>query len=174
VADVTHGLLIIATLLALLCLPCMLALVIFADVVLDRADGLLRGSAGRWRTRHQAHRLERHTGLDPGLFYRLRHRHAEARAKPAGPPFEELAADLRRLARQRIEVGHRSPIWFNAVHRAYDDRLSLVCRELEIPEQLHELEGLDLEFERLRVESRLEAAGLRLTIADTDHWQDSW
>jgi hypothetical protein len=174
VADVTHGLLIVATLLALLCLPCMLALAMFADVVLDRAGRLLRGSAGRWRLRHQAHRLERHTGLDPGLFHRLRHRHAEAKAKPAGPPFEELAADLRRLARQRIEVAHRSPIWFKAVHRAYDDRLSLACRELEIPEQLHELEGLDLEFERLRVESQLEAAGLRLTIADTDHWQDSW
>jgi hypothetical protein len=158
--------------MALLCLPCMLALVIFADVVLDRVEGVLRGSAGRWRTRHQAHRLERRTGLDPGLLHRLRHRHQAE--KPAGPPFEELVADLRRLARQRIEVGHRSPIWFNAVHRAYDDRLSLACRELEIPEQLHELEGFDLEFERMRVEERLEAAGLRLTIADTDHWQDSW
>jgi hypothetical protein len=174
VADVTHGLLIVATLMALLCLPCMLALAIFADVVLDRIERVLRGSAGRWRTRHQAHRLERRTGLDPGLLHRLIHRHPEVKVKPVGPPFEELVADLRRLARQRVEVAHRSPIWFNAVHRAYDERLSLACRELEIPEQLHELEGLDLEFERLRVEERLEAAGLRLTIADTDHRQDSW
>jgi hypothetical protein len=71
-------------------------------------------------------------------------------------------------------VAQRSPIWFNAVHRAYDERLSIACRELEIPEQLHELEGMDLELERLRVEGRLEAAGLHLTIEDTDHWQDSW
>jgi hypothetical protein len=71
-------------------------------------------------------------------------------------------------------VAHRSPIWFNAVHRAYDDRLSLACRELEIPEHLHELDGFDLEFERMRVEERLAAAGLRLVIdTDTDHWQDS-
>ncbi len=170
----THGLLIVATLLALLLLPCMLALAIFADVVLDRAERVLRGSAGRWRSRHQAYRLERRTGLDPGLLHRLLHRHPEPNVKPAGPPFEELVADLRRLARQRIEVAHRSPIWYNAVHRAYDDRLSLACRELEIPEELHELEGFDLEVERLRVEGQLEAAGLRLTIADTDHWQDSW
>jgi hypothetical protein len=169
-----HGLLIVATLVALLFLPCMLALAIFADVAFDRAERMFSGGFERWRSHRQAHRLERHTGLDPGLRSRLLHRTGEPAAKPAGPPFEELAADLRRLARQRIEVAHRSPIWFNAVHRAYDDRLILVCRELEIPEQLHELDGLDLECERLRVEGQLEAAGLRLSIADTDHWQDSW
>ncbi len=70
-------------------------------------------------------------------------------------------------------MAHWSTVWFTAVHRAYDDRLSMICRELEIPEQLRDLEGLDLEIERLRVESRLEAAGLHLPIADTDHWQDS-
>jgi len=169
-----HGLLILVTLMALLCLPCMLAFAIFADVAFDRAERGLRGSAARWRAIHQAHRLERRTGLDRGLRHRLWHRPPAAKIKPTGPPFEELAADLRRLARQRIEVAHRSPIWFNAVHRAYDERLSMACRELEIPEQLHELEGMDLELERLRVESRLEAAGLHLTIEDTDHWQDSW
>jgi len=171
---VAHGLLIVATLLALLCLPCMLALAIFADIVIDRTERAMRRGIDGWRARRQAYRLERRTGLDPGLRHRLLHRHVEPVAKPAGPPFEELAADLRRLARQRVDVAHRSPIWFNAVHRAYDDRLIVACRELEIPEQLHELEGLDLEVERLRVESRLEAAGLRLSIADTDHWQDSW
>jgi hypothetical protein len=168
-----HGLLIIATLLALLALPCVLALAIFADVAFDWGEQLLSGTTERWRIRRQAHRLERRIGVDPGLRHRLLHRHELPKVKPAGPPFEELAADLRRLARQRVEVAHRSPIWFNAVHRAYDDRLVAACRELEIPEQLHELDGLDLELERMRVESRLEAAGLHLSIADTDHWQDS-
>ena len=169
-----HGLLVVATLMALLCLPCMLAFAIFADVAFDRAERGLRGSAARWRAIHQAHRLERRTGLDRGLRHRLLSRSPTAKIKPAGPPFEELAADLRRLARQRIEVAQRSPIWCNAVHRAYDERLIMACRELEVPEQLHEFDGLDLELERLRVEQALEAAGLHLTIEDTDHWQDSW
>jgi len=168
-----HGLLIIATLLALLALPCVLALVIFVDVAFDWCERVLSITADWWRGRRQARRLERHVGVDPGPRRRLLRWRADSMGKPAGPPFEELAADLRRLARQRVEVAHRSPIWFNAVHRAYDDRLSMICRELEIPEQLHDLDGLDLEIERLRVESRLEAAGLHLSIADTDHRQGS-
>jgi hypothetical protein len=173
-ADVAHGLLIVVALLALLCLPCLLALAIFVDIAVDRTVRTLHDVAAHWRAVRQAHWLERRTGLDPELRHRLLHRHPATKLKPAGPPFEELVVDLRRLARQRIEMADRSPIWFKAVHRAYDDRLSLACRELEIPERLHELDGLDLELERLRVEGQLEVAGLHLTVADTDHWQDSW
>jgi hypothetical protein len=168
-----HWLVIVGSLLALLALPCILALVIFVDVAYDRAERFVSGVLTRWRAHRQAYQLERRTGIDPGLRHRLLRWHEDPTAKPAGPPFEELAADLRRLARQRIEVAHRSTVWFNAVHRAYDDRLVLVCRELEIPEQLAELDGLDRELERLRVESMLEAAGLHLPTADSDHWQDT-
>lgn len=168
-----HWLVIVGSLLALLALPCVLALVIFVDVAYDWAERVVSGALDRWRGHRQAYLLERRTGIDPGRRHRLLRRHEDPAEKPAGPPFEELAADLRRLARQRIEVAHRSPVWFNAVHRAYDERLVLVCRELEIPEQLHGLEGLDRELERLRVESLLEAAGLHLPTADTDHRQGS-
>jgi hypothetical protein len=104
-------------------------------------------------------------------------------AKPAGPPIEQIAADLRRLGRQRIGVATRSPVWFAAVQRAYDDRLSLACLELEIPQHLGELTGIDQEIERVRIEGELAAAGIGLVSGDglggdglvggdADHWQD--
>ena len=52
------------------------------------------------------------------------------------------------------------------MQRAYDDRLSLACLELEIPQHLRELTGVDLEIERVRVEGELEAAGLGLVGGD--------
>jgi len=169
---VAHGFLALAALVALLCVPCLLAVAIFADVAIDHTEQSLRRAANRWRTRREAARLERSTGIEPGHRRLLRHQPAAEQA-PAGPPFEQLAADLRRLARQRAEVAHRSPVWYTAVHRAYDERLGIACRELEISEHLNELEGIDLEIERLRVEGLLEAAGLNLAVADTDGRQDT-
>ena len=75
-------------------------------------------------------------------------------------------ATRRRERAQRAEVGSRSPVWFAAVHRAYDDRLRIACRELEIPEYLQELDGTDLEIERLRVEGLLQEAGLPLVVVE--------
>ena len=49
--------------------------------------------------------------------------------------------------------------------RAYDERLRLACRCLEVPEHLAELEGIDLEIERVRVEGELIGAGLVLGAA---------
>ena len=85
-----------------------------------------------------------------------------------GPPIEQIAADLRRLARQRTGLASRSTIWFTAVQRAYDDRLTLACRELEITEQLAELEGMDREIERVRIEGMLQLAGLTMRDAEVD------
>jgi hypothetical protein len=114
--------------------------------------------------------MRRLTGLDRG---HLLHRHGHGRAEaPAGPPIQEVAADLRRLGRQRSGAASSSPFWFAAVERAYDERLVLACRELRIPQYLAELTGLDLDIERVRVEGQLEAAGLRLAVIDTDHRQD--
>ena len=156
-----HGLLTLAALVALLCVPCLLAIAIFADVAIDRTERSMKQAATRWRTRREAARLERSTGIEPG-HRRLRrpqiHHQPPAEEAPAGPPFEQVAADLRRLARQRAEV---------------DERLRIACRELEIPEHLDALEGIDLEIERLRVEGLLEAAGLSLAVVDTDGRQDT-
>ncbi|WP_229071893.1 hypothetical protein [Actinoplanes sp. DH11] len=83
---------------------------------------------------------------------------------PSGAPsIEQLAYDLRRLARQRHTGPTRcSEVWLAAVLSAYDARLQLACRRLGVPERLQPLEGVDRERERLRVEDRLQAAGLSL------------
>nr|WP_232344232.1 hypothetical protein [Actinoplanes awajinensis] len=78
-------------------------------------------------------------------------------------PIEQLAYDLRRLDHQRRNGPMRySEKCLAAVMRAYDIRLQLACRCLGVPEHLQPLTGVDREIERLRVEDRLEAAGLAL------------
>ncbi len=81
---------------------------------------------------------------------------------PSGPPIEQLAGDLRRLNRLRMGVATRSPVWFNAVQRAYDEALRVACGQLGIDQYLDEVSGVDLEVERLRVEGALQRAGLAL------------
>jgi hypothetical protein len=81
-----------------------------------------------------------------------------------GPvPIEWLAHELRRLDRQRRGgVTLESELWLEAVVRAYDERLCLACKCLGVSENLRPLDGIDREFERMRVEHALEAAGLQL------------
>lgn len=78
------------------------------------------------------------------------------------PPIERVAQDLRRLRRHLVGLATRNRTWHEAVCQAYDDRLRLACRCLGVPEHLAELDGLDLEIERIRVEGALRAAGLYL------------
>jgi hypothetical protein len=79
------------------------------------------------------------------------------------PPIEQLAFDLRRLHRQRRTGPTReSQRWLAEVQRAYDVRLRMACRCLDVPEHLEPLEGVDRDIERIRVEDQLEAAGLTL------------
>src|SRR5262245_230396 len=152
---VLHGLLTLAALLGLACVPCLVAVLFTADSLVDPFVRLAR----RIRRGRAERRLARRAGLRPSLLHRgvLRRGRAEP-ATPAGPPIEKLAADLRRLARQRLGIATHSPVWAAAVTHAYDDRLATVCRELEIPEHLGELAGVDLEIERVRVEGLIEAA----------------
>jgi hypothetical protein len=170
---VLHGLLILLTLVALACLPCLVAMLVTADLAMESAWKAVRRCLRRVGARWTARRLARRAGLCGPA----------ADAKPAGPPIQQIAADLRRLGRQRIGVATRSPVWFAAVQRAYDDRLSLACLELEIPQHLRELTGIDLEIERVRIEGELTAAGIGLVSGDglggdglvggdADHWQD--
>lgn len=78
------------------------------------------------------------------------------------PTIEWVAADLRRLDRQRHGLARESEVWHAAVLKAYDNRLGLASRCLGVTEHLEQLQGVDRELERLRIEGELEAAGLQL------------
>ncbi|NUR70029.1 MAG: hypothetical protein HOU81_04345 [Hamadaea sp.] len=99
---------------------------------------------------------------------RLQEAAQEAAAPPqplpssAHPPFERIAADLRRLGSDRLGIGQRNEVWHSAVERAYDVKLREACRALGIAEHLEELTSMDREIERLRIEGELIAAGVRL------------
>ena len=113
-----------------------------------------------WSRRNRADRralgrLDR-TINQPSFAYRLP-------ARRRLPPVEQIAAELRRLNRQRCHGPvTESEKWATAVTTAYDKWLLAACRRLEISEQLTTLAGLDREIERVRVEGQLETAGLVL------------
>jgi len=98
----------------------------------------------------------------PRIASVLRHKHEPPVPPPVLPALEMLAADLRRLDRQRLGIATHSKVWHAAVLLAYDDRLRLTCQCLGIQENLNWLDGIDLELERLRVEGMLGAEGLWL------------
>ncbi|UUZ57831.1 hypothetical protein [Nocardioides sp. B-3] len=101
-------------------------------------------------------------GSAAGIFVR---RHLPPPTEPAGPPIEQIAADLTRLREATLS----SPPGTSHVRRvatlaAYDDALARACPALGLPDTLSELPlGTDREAERLRVEALLEDAGLRFT-----------
>jgi hypothetical protein len=140
-----HLVVITAALLALLCLTCVVTLLL-------AGDGL---PARRSRGRRESRELRR---LDRSLRGR--------RALPAprvAPSVEQIAADLRRLDRQRNgTLFTQSEVLLAAVLRAYDVRLQLASRCLGVTEHLAVLDGIDREIERVRVEGQLQAAGLAL------------
>jgi len=153
---VVHAFVVAFALVALACLPCAIALMItHVDIWYDWVS-----RTGRRGLRGSRDWLGRRRG-----FRWLRRRVPPA---PVGPPIEQIAADLRRLGRQRLGVATRSTVWFTAVQRAYDDRLRMACRSLAIEQHLDELRGVDLEIERVRVEGELAGAGLMLGPVDVD------
>lgn len=85
---------------------------------------------------------------------------------------DRRASDLRRLGRLRLGLATRNTMWHEAVRQAYDDRLRLACRGLGIEQHLAELDGLDLEIERVRVEGELRRTGLFFGASETDRRQD--
>jgi hypothetical protein len=146
-----HIVVLAATLVALLCLPCIVAVIICADEVSDRTTW----TRGRRRETRALRRLDRSLSGAPVP--------APPAEAAAAPTIEQIAADLRRLDRQRHGgVATESTAWLAAVLRAYDDRLRLASRCLGVAEHLHLLEGIDREIERVRVEGELQAAGLSL------------
>jgi hypothetical protein len=80
----------------------------------------------------------------------------------AGPPVEQLAVELRRLAGVLLDPRPVSSVRRFGVERAYDETLGKACRALGIEHHLDEVRLSDREFERLRVEALLQDAGLVL------------
>jgi hypothetical protein len=77
-------------------------------------------------------------------------------------PLQVVAADLRRLSRQLALVpAGASLVRWQALWAAYDDVLMEAAAALEIPHELATApKGLPLDFERLRLVTALEDAGL--------------
>lgn len=158
---------ILLALTALALLPCLVVLVIFADafanVVRRQRRRIYRAGPPAPRSMVQSARASSAPGSTavapvppaPGEIEPL---------DPAGPPLEQIAAEIHRLtsARRSAAAGTAR---FIAATRAYDRRLGHACRALEIEERLSDLTGLDLELERLRVEDDLVNAGF---VLDTD------
>jgi hypothetical protein len=139
-------------LLALLCLPCAVAVVVCADELVGRRF-FRRGG------RPDVHALR-------CLEQKLSAGDLELRLPDHELSIEELVAELRRLDRQRRSSPTiDSVVWLTAVLRAYDQRLALASRSLGLTEHLAQLDGMDREIERVRVEGLLHAAGLRLRAA---------
>jgi hypothetical protein len=155
-----HFVVLAAALVALLCLPCIVAVIVCADELLDRAAW----TRCRRREDRALRRLDRSLDTpDPLIRPDQSNGAVPAPRAAAGPAIEQIAADLRRLDRQRHGgVTTESAAWLAAVLRAYDDRLTLASRCLGVSEHLHLLEGIDREIERVRVEGELQAAGLAL------------
>jgi hypothetical protein len=163
---VLHALLVIAALVGVAVIPCAVCLsIVFLDETVERCGRAIRRGyrrgAGRLGTRLFAGRLGRRWRL-VRIARALRVEPQLERSEPSAPPIQQVAADLRRLSRQRLGIATRSRVWFTAVQRAYDDRLGVACRQLGIEEHLAEVTGIDLDLERVRVEGLLEAAGLVL------------
>jgi hypothetical protein len=173
---VLHALLVVAALVGVAIAPCAVCMLIVAgDEAVERASratrrgcrwlmrrigaALLTGPLGRrWLLVRLAHALK----LAPGV----------ERSEPSCAPIEQIAADLRRLGRQRVGIATRSHVWFTAVQRAYDDRLQVACGQLGIAEYLGTLTGIDLDLERVRVEGLLQAAGLMFRDDNAPHRPD--
>lgn len=98
-----------------------------------------------------------------------RHGRDGRQVAPSGPPLERLAADLRRLRRQRTDQ-HRSRVQREGARLAYEDVLRDTARALGIHHQLPGSRagrsgGLAHELELLRLEQAILDAGLVVSTA---------
>ncbi|MGC1214933.1 MAG: hypothetical protein WA890_27195 [Micromonospora sp.] len=164
---VGRGLLLMLAILAVCCLPALFALIFCADEILDR---VVCGWA-EWREQ----RRERRTiaRLDRAIEADALTRDIDLTAldRDDRRPLEQIAADLRRLGGHRLAAADRSVVWHGAVIDAYDERLRAACQALDIAQHLSELDGVDREIERVRVEGLLHAAGVSLPAARAGHRQ---
>ncbi|MCX4474714.1 hypothetical protein OOK41_31130 [Micromonospora sp. NBC_01655] len=148
-------------------LPAAFALLFCADEIIDRVVCGYAEWRERRRERRTIARLDRAVeadsltrDIDLTEFDR-----ADRRS------LQEIAAGLRRFAQHRVNPGGRAVVWHAAVVDAYDEHLRAACRCLGLTEHLGELEGVDRQIERVRVEGMLHAAGLTLPAARAPHRQ---
>ena len=149
-----RALLILAVVSALATLPCLITLLLsvgWPRFLHRRRRLVVPGGTLNRRQRRGLARLDKCFGREP-----IPQLTADTLS------IEKVAADLRRLRRQRAGIAQRSPVWRTAIEDAYDDRLRLACERLVIAEHLTELSGFDREIERVRLEGELEAAGIAL------------
>ncbi|HEY3710267.1 MAG TPA: hypothetical protein VGL64_12880 [Amycolatopsis sp.] len=95
-------------------------------------------------------------------LYRWMARRRPGRPVPAGPPIEQLSADLRRVRRQLSGYPAGTPAARRyGTRQAYDELLATACREVGVDHRLAGLpEGIDRDLERLRMEDSLRQHGL--------------
>ncbi|MEV4760964.1 hypothetical protein AB0J86_38555 [Micromonospora sp. NPDC049559] len=155
---VSHALVLALALLGVLCLPAVLAAIICADELVDRA---VRRYA-RWRRRRSDRRTVSRLGRALAAELRIADADLAEFDRTDRASIEQIAAELRRLGGQRLGESSRAGVWHQAILRAYDERLRLASRCLGVAEHLADLEGLDLEIERIRVEGELQGAGMVL------------
>ncbi|MEV5763088.1 hypothetical protein AB0L34_00705 [Micromonospora sp. NPDC052213] len=165
--EVGRGVLLVLAFVGVASLPAVIAAVFCADEIIDRVACGWAEWRERRRERRTIARLDRAVEADA----LTRDIDLTDFDRPDRRPLEQLAADLRRLRGQGASTDGRQPVWHGTVLRAYDDRLRLACRALGITEHLTELEGVDLELERVRVEGLLHTAGLTLPAARAGHRQ---
>lgn len=165
--DVGQGLLLVLAILAVCCLPALFAMLFCADEIIDR----VACGWAEWREQ----RRERRTiaRLDRAIEAEALTRDIDLTEfdRDGRRPLDQIATDLRRLGGHRLAAADRSVVWHGAVIEAYDERLRAACRALGIDEHLAELDGVDREIERVRVEGLLHAAGLTLPAARAAHHQ---
>ncbi len=168
---IPHIVVLVAASLAVLALPCAVAVAVRADrSVLRRA----------WQERARRDRpalrgLDR--SLRGGAPSRLEGGSAGSgsgvASAPGGgvgsgsgadPSLWQVEAELRRLSAQRRGGPSGGSVkWTAAVDRAYDRWLQVACRYLSVTAHLPAAgDTLDRDLERLRVEAKLADAGLRI------------
>ena len=143
---ISHIAVLAGALVVLLCLPCALTALIRSDDARARRRAFVR------RGKIDAPAL---VLLDAGTW--------PDRCVQPGPGLDQIAADLRRIDRQRRSgPATGSELWLDAMVRAYDHRLELACDSLGVSQHLHQLGGMDRDIERVRVQGRLQDSGLDL------------
>jgi hypothetical protein len=99
-------------------------------------------------------------------LHRLASRISPPPPPPDGPPIERIGCDARRLRRELHTLAPGVPLARRiGLQLAYDDVLVDACAALEIANTLTALPlGAERDAERLYVEHKLRAAGLRLQV----------
>ncbi|MEO3776633.1 hypothetical protein ABGB16_07235 [Micromonospora sp. B11E3] len=159
--EVGRAMLLALAIVAVASLPVLFALVFCADEIIDRVACGYAEWRERRRERRTIARLDRAVEADA----LARDVDLSEFDRPGRRSLQQIAADLRRFAGHRVNQGGRAVIWHPAVLDAYDRHLRAACRCLGLVEHLGELEGVDREIERVRVEGLLDEAGLTLPAA---------